>query len=359
MQARFILRQDTQGLRTDVCVYASFFKSHTIVINDQHAPKISRNNLRIPLVDVTIHLEVVNHGFLKHSRVNMLMVNHEYFAFFGTRASLMQQLSDVDFILLKTVAACNAISRLIGSHALHPMPTFVYTRHTTPDPHVPCKKHRKPDFDKVLHFAGRSNWKQTDAVLQAWMGDADLPKLSVVCHSKCAQSLSQYISKHSITRLRAGAFTNITFTDHIVTDSEKCAMMQDAGIHLCPSIVEGYGHYINEARAVGAMIITANTPPMNELIDNSCGVVIDCSQKAPKPRSDAMPIDMCIIKPDQIRQAMAKVMALTVKQRCMFGEVAYRRYLQDNAFFSDAMKRVLARVASMLKIRQSHDKLKK
>jgi len=31
--------------------------------------------------------------------------------------------------------------------------------------------------------------------------------------------------------------------------------------HLCPSIVEGYGHYLNEARAYGCFIVTSDYPP--------------------------------------------------------------------------------------------------
>lgn len=33
--------------------------------------------------------------------------------------------------------------------------------------------------------------------------------------------------------------------------------------------MEGYGHYINQARAFGGVIITTNASPMNELIGSS------------------------------------------------------------------------------------------
>lgn len=38
-----------------------------------------------------------------------------------------------------------------------------------------------------------------------------------------------------------------------------------------------YGHYINQARAAGALVATTNGSPMNELIDNASGVLIDAT----------------------------------------------------------------------------------
>lgn len=46
------------------------------------------------------------------------------------------------------------------------------------------------------------------------------------------------------------------------------------GIHVCVSEREGFGHYINEARAVGALVVTTNHPPMNELITEETGVLV-------------------------------------------------------------------------------------
>jgi glycosyltransferase involved in cell wall biosynthesis len=43
-------------------------------------------------------------------------------------------------------------------------------------------------------------------------------------------------------------------------------LQTDTPVHICPSQSEGWGHTINEARAVGALVLTTDYPPMNEFV---------------------------------------------------------------------------------------------
>ena len=48
-----------------------------------------------------------------------------------------------------------------------------------------------------------------------------------------------------------------------------------AEIHLCPSLIEGWGQYIDEGRRSKSVVVTLDAPPMNELIkDNKSGVLV-------------------------------------------------------------------------------------
>ena len=53
-----------------------------------------------------------------------------------------------------------------------------------------------------------------------------------------------------------------------------------AGIHICPSAIEGWGQYIDEGRRTKSVVLTLNAPPMNELIDEKTGILVP-SMKGP------------------------------------------------------------------------------
>jgi len=52
------------------------------------------------------------------------------------------------------------------------------------------------------------------------------------------------------------------------------ALQSRAPLHLCVSEREGFGHYLNEARAAGALVVTTAHPPMNELVSPSTGLLV-------------------------------------------------------------------------------------
>ena len=54
-------------------------------------------------------------------------------------------------------------------------------------------------------------------------------------------------------------------------------IIEKAGCFLCPSSIEGYGHYINEAKSCKSIVVTTDFAPMNEFIDSyilSQGILI-------------------------------------------------------------------------------------
>lgn len=100
------------------------------------------------------------------------------------------------------------------------------------------------------------------------------------------------------------------------------------GIHLCTSEIEGFGHYINEARAMEALIVTVDGSPMNELIDDDCGILI-------RP-SESIAMNQGIryrVTSDEICLGVERALSLTPQARRDLGVAARRRFLAErNAF---------------------------
>ena len=48
---------------------------------------------------------------------------------------------------------------------------------------------------------------------------------------------------------------------------------------MCPSLIEGWGQYIDEGRRAKSVVVTLNAPPMNELIQNDkTGILVKASK---------------------------------------------------------------------------------
>ena len=70
------------------------------------------------------------------------------------------------------------------------------------------------------------------------------------------------------------AAPNIEARVGYLSDQEICRLQNESLFHLCLSLTEGWGHYIVEAMGVGAVTITVDARPMNELVGADRGVLV-------------------------------------------------------------------------------------
>jgi hypothetical protein len=101
---------------------------------------------------------------------------------------------------------------------------------------------RQPRF---LHIAGKSQLKNTEAIMEAWR-KYDLPPLTIVSDGPYR-----------------GHIRNVTF-HRWLPEHELTTLMNSHQFHLLPSAYEGWGHVIHEALGVGATVLTTDAAPMNE-----------------------------------------------------------------------------------------------
>src|SRR5690606_13808773 len=121
-------------------------------------------------------------------------------------------------------------------------------------------------YDTFFHLAGKSPSKGTEALVAMWARHPEWPQLTIVQHPRRAKPIG---------------VPNIRHVVRYVESSELTALQNRHGIHLCPSRVEGFGHYINEASGCAAVVLTTDAPPMNELVGEGRGVLVAYEHSKP------------------------------------------------------------------------------
>jgi len=183
-----------------------------------------------PAADVNVFLEVVTERFFKFAPRNWVVPNPEWW-FSGWDPLLPR----FDLVLAKTrhceqlFSAKSECCRFIGWRSQDLM-----------DAAVPRQR-------AFLHLAGKSQTKNTAAVVEAWRLCRPAADLTVVADWMPPKSnhRTRWVKRAEETELRE--------------------LMNSHLFHLMPSAYEGWGHGLHEALGVGAVLLTTNAPPMNEL----------------------------------------------------------------------------------------------
>ena len=194
-----------------------------------------------------------------------------------------------DIILAKT-RDCERIFK-----AIHP--NVVYTGWTSPDPGIRVDRSR----NDMVHCAGESLSKGTNAVI-------------------CAMSLAGKVNV-----LKGGKMPQAEYDE-----------ARRAPIHLCPSAYEGFGHYINEARAMGATIITTDAEPMTELVSPAFGILV--------PPTSFRPQRLAVeshVNAESLAEAMRFAMKYNPTNGEAWGNLAREAYEVDRIAFHKRINEVV------------------
>jgi glycosyltransferase involved in cell wall biosynthesis len=193
--------------------------------------------------DVNLMLEHVWPQFLHQARCNVLVPNPEWFdrrdlAFLGAAQRVWAKTALAERLF--TARGCRTVR--IGFDSSDRLDLSV-TRES-----------------KFLHLAGRSPLKGTARLHALWLRHPEWPLLTIVQDGGEA--------------LGTAAPANIHFESRFLSDEALRVLQNSHLFHLCTSEAEGWGHYIAEAMSVGAVTLTCDAAPMNELIDAGRGVLL-------------------------------------------------------------------------------------
>jgi hypothetical protein len=191
--------------------------------------------------DVNLMLEHVRPEFFPLARQNILMPHPEWFS--QRDAAVF---AGIDRVFALTHHAVPIFERL-GT----PVDYVGFTSEDRRDASVPRER-------AFFHLAGRSANKGTQALLALWRRHPQWPLLTVVQNPRSAQpGLPAANIRHLIDYL----------------DDVELRRLQNAHrFHLCPSETEGFGHYLVEAMGIGAVTLTVDAAPMNEMVTPERGV---------------------------------------------------------------------------------------
>lgn len=132
---------------------------------------------------------------------------------------------------------------------------------------------------------------------------------------------------------------NVRFHSKLPSETLR-QMCNRAVVHLCPSSYEGFGHYLNEARSAGAVIISTNAAPMNELVGD------DGLLAAYNRTSGMSAATLKHVCPRSLETMIRTAMSWPLEELVARGQAARASYLRDRQEFGKRFRTLLASMSS-------------
>jgi glycosyltransferase involved in cell wall biosynthesis len=273
--------------------------------------------------DLVVHFEhLYGHAPLRHkdfARKTVFVPNIEWL--------MAQDIEEItqdppDVVLYKntfTEVRCETIA------CIRAIPARIKTGWTSQDINIPechSEKWRRPS---CLHVKGLSNQKQTSAVLKAWLENPDFPHLTIVAS----------LHDDFIVPVVLSAAPNISFIFRKLPEEELRDLQNRSLIHIYPSLMEGFGHSLNEARACAAILLTTDGPPMNDFVTHGySGYLIGVNTDS---ISEVRYSVMFPVSPQGISEAVKSVMRAPVAELRKVAKGARNAYVEDRLKFIRAI----------------------
>ena len=167
-----------------------------------------------------------------------------------------------------------------------------------------------PRARTFFHLGGRSANKGTEPLLALWRKHPEWPLLTVVQNPRAAKP--------------GAPAPNIRHLIDYLDDAELKRLQNAHRFHLCPSETEGFGHYLVEAMGIGAVTITVDAPPMNEMITPERGLRVAVARTGKQNLATTHFFDA-----DAMEQTVQRALALEAAEIETLSAAA-RTWFEDN-----------------------------
>lgn len=264
-----------------------------------------------------------------------------------------------DVILCKTALCVDYLNKWHKQEGNPRGTKVLYTRHATSNLALVSKSQlnadgkaagREKDFANVsfVHTAGSSTSKGTRQMLGCWLSRPDLPRLDVYVSQSIYDDFKRrrylrWINNSSNIFLHTGQMEPAAFGQ----------LISKSAYFMCPSLHEGYGHYINQARSSRALIVTTDIAPMNELITPTSGALISVRKTAledqflggtsmKKHALRGVEGYYAVFQPVALCDTVTTLLNTTMEERVKRADKALQQYYFDTVFFAHSMKNLRA-----------------
>ncbi|GMF20851.1 unnamed protein product [Phytophthora lilii] len=261
---------------------------------------------------------------------------------------------NVNAVLCKTKECYDRVTRWYEQEGNPRNASVFYTKHTSSDQAHFARKRlgedaiKPKDFSQIkfIHTAGTSTAKGTRELLHCWVLVPGLPSLDVYIDNKPFDRLFTPQFKNFIKYSRSP----VNLHKGLIPRSQFMKLTAEASFFMCPSVSEGYGNYINQARAAGGFVVTTDLSPMNELVTNETGMLIPVTpRKHPKlimgggylGKHGLKNVDGIVASftgPDVCEVVREMVKSTTTEQRAAMASSGRRAYHEDTKYFARAMQ---------------------
>lgn len=214
-----------------------------VVYFEHNINSTSSNNYVPREYDVGIYIQEFHPDSLPCNKKNIFFVNEEWL-----NSTNVKHIRDFDKVICKS-----AFSQQLLSPYNNNVVNSGFISRDKFDPNIQRK-------DTFLHLGGKSWQKGTEAVLNIFNKN-ELPLTFI-------QSNKNYDNSDKDK--------NITYINNFLDVSKLNKLFNTSSIHLCPSIYEGWGHYVYEALSVGALVYVTRLPMFLEWLDPELVVFNDC-----------------------------------------------------------------------------------
>jgi len=280
---------------------------YTRYLTGKHWSKLQllQNANLLPIYDINIFFEMVEPMWFPFAHRNLLIPNQEWFA-----DQWHQYLHKFDLILCQTQHAQEVFQDL-GCKT-------EFISFTSND----CLlSDLTKNYNKYFHLAGRSPQKGTNFLIEVWKNHPDWPNLTIIQDSAKLQSVIA---------------NNITYINQYLDDELLRKYQNYHSVHLCPSEVEGFGHYIVEAMSCKSLILTTNAAPMNELVTEDRGILVNYH----KSKTQRLGIAY-YINPSDIETKIDGILGMDNISKKVLGANARDWYLENDRFFKQKIVEIL------------------